>query len=212
MKRCLLVLFIVLLLLVGACANTSTTDETSADTSVTTPESTPTPTPTPDFSGTDFSSMWYVAELIDSQGNAVSKDEMQNMGADVTLELLADGAYFVYDKDGAVLGQGVYSVTLNQLVLTAASEETVYEIQDEDTFRCTLTDSSITIMKRSKESEDADTVIDDSADTIDNDDEDTVSADDTSDAEPLVTDTDDTSGVESPSTVTALTSENEMIL
>jgi hypothetical protein len=47
-----------------------------------------------------------------------------------------------------VLGQGTYSVSLNQLILTANGAETAYEITDADTLRIIQPDTSITVMKR----------------------------------------------------------------
>lgn len=165
MKKYLLILLIALLLISGACANTAESDEElappSTETVVVSPESTPTQTPAiihvPDFVGTDFSGTWYVGELIDSNGDTVGEDEMQTMGAVFSIELLFDSTYFVYDETGDVLGQGTYCVKLNCLTLTAADEDTIYEIQDEDTFCCTLEDSSITVMKRAEETADAET-------------------------------------------------------
>jgi hypothetical protein len=142
MHRRMILIFLALLLLtvVSACGNNINTAAT--------PVATPTPTPIPDFSDTDFSDRWYVAEIIDSNGVSLSETEKQDLGAGFTLELLPSGTYFVYDENGQALGQGDYSVTMGQLTLTAQDAQTVYEIVDADTLRITQPDASVTVMKR----------------------------------------------------------------
>lgn len=148
MKKLVVMILLALVLISSACANG---DDETVMPSATVEQSeapTATATPTPDFSGTDFSGSWHVSEIIDSNGMAVTDAEKQNLGAGFILELLPDGTYFVYNQDGKVLGQGTYSVALNQLILTANSAETAYEIVDADTLRIIQPDTSITIMKR----------------------------------------------------------------
>lgn len=122
------------------------------DASGQTPESTPTQTPvktqTPDFSDVDLTGKWHVAQIIDSNGEAVSESEMKSLSPDFILELLENDMYFVYDKDGETLGQGGYSIELNQLTLTAAEQQTVYEVRDKDTLWCVSPDKSVTVMTR----------------------------------------------------------------
>ncbi len=161
MKKCLLILFTILILTAGACAKTAapygTSEQETNQIPAAAPEITPSPTPVPDFSQTDFSGKWQVKELVDSNGETVSQDILQSMETSFTLELLSGDEYFVYDENGGLLGQGTYSVTLNLLTLTAADEETVYEIQNEDTICCTLSDRCVTVMEKSdEESLDAD--------------------------------------------------------
>jgi protein involved in sex pheromone biosynthesis len=148
MKRCIVLVLTALVLLFSACTNGSQAPSSGETGTVQSEISAPTATPTPDFAGTDFSGRWYVFEIIDSNGMPVSDVDKQNLGGGFILELLANGTYFVYGSDGKVLGQGAYSVTLNQLTLTAQGSSTVYEIADADTLRITQTDTSITVMKR----------------------------------------------------------------
>ncbi len=148
MKRCFVLLLTALVLLLGACGNSNEAPPSGETESVPSENPSPTATPTPDFAGTDFSGRWHVFEIIDSNGLPVSDAEKQNMGAGFILELLANGTYFVYGADGKVLGQGAYSVALNQLTLTAQGSQTVYEITDADTLRITQPDTSATVMKR----------------------------------------------------------------
>lgn len=188
MKRILLVLLIMILLIFGACGKNDVPVEAMIATPDATPTGTPAPTPAPDFSGTDFSGTWYVAEIIDSVGQKIDENEIQSLGGDFTLEMLNDGVYFVYDEKGAVLGQGEYSIMQNQLTLTAADAETFYEIQDEDTLCCTSSDGSITVMKHIV-IEDEQEVSDesDSDEQDDADEEDTVDASDILEGEPTTT-------------------------
>ena len=182
MKKYFLIVLIALLLICSACSDTGVPENTSSAGTAT-----PVPTATPeDFSGTDFSGIWSVSQIIDSEGNAVDDTEMQALGADFTLELLAGETYFVYDASGSPLGQGTYAISLNLLTLTAGNVQTVYEIEDSDTLRCPSDDGSITVMKRSKEdmqSDDALTEDTDSADGLEPDNltEDTAPADETTD-------------------------------
>ena len=195
MKKCLLVLFIIVVFIMSsACGETRTLDDKSEEASSVTPAGaqTPTQTPTPDFSAADFSGTWDVAEIIDSEGKTASQQKMRDLGADFSLELLDNGAYFVYNENGAVLGQGVYSVSKNQLTLAAGEEESIYEINDNDTFCCTAADNSITVMKRAmEESGDIDCDTNDSDDTTDAQD-DTNDSDDITDAQDNTNDSDDT--------------------
>ncbi len=151
MKRFVVSFLLAFVLLLGACGNES--GHAVTPTTVSEQPKAPTATPTPDFSGTDFSGHWYVFELIDSNGMPVTEAELQNLGAGFTLELLPSGTYFVYHQDGKVLGQGTYSVALNQLILSANGTDTVYEIADADTLRMTQPDTSITVMKKKADDE-----------------------------------------------------------
>ena len=148
MKKLVVMILLALVLISSACAKGDGETVTPSATVEQSEAPTATATPTPDFSGTDFSGNWHVSEIIDSNGMAVTDAEKQNLGAGFILELLPDGTYFVYNQDGKVLGQGTYSVALNQLILTANSAETAYEIVDADTLRIIQPDTSITIMKR----------------------------------------------------------------
>jgi|GEM_PF-2443469 len=151
MKKYVVLFLAALALIFSACSNGEgkAVSPTAAPQQSEAPS--PTATPGPDFSGTDFSGRWYVYDLIDSNGMPATDAEKQNLGAGFTLELLPNGTYFVYDQDSKVLGQGTYSVALNQLILTANDAETEYEILDADTIRVTQPDTSITVMKRETE-------------------------------------------------------------
>jgi hypothetical protein len=148
MKRCLVLFLTVLVLLFSACGDGNQSPSSGEPGAEQSGIPAPTATPIPDFAGTDFSGRWHVSEVIDSNGLPVSDAEKQTLGAGFILELLTNGTYFVYGADGKVLGQGAYSVMLNQLTLTAQGASTVYEITDADTLRITQTDTSITVMKR----------------------------------------------------------------
>lgn len=148
MKKLVVMILLALVLISSACAKGDGETVTPSATVEQSEAPTATATPTPDFSGTDFSGNWHVSEIIDSNGMAVTDAEKQNLGAGFILELLPDSTYFVYNQDGKVLGQGTYSVALNQLILTANSAETAYEIVDADTLRIIQPDTSITVMKR----------------------------------------------------------------
>jgi len=148
MKKIVVLFLAALALMFSACGNGE--KGTPSPTAELQQSDVPSPTATPvsDFAGTDFAGRWYVYELIDSNGMPVTEAEKQNLGAGFTLELLPNGTYFVYDQNVKVLGQGAYSVLLNQLVLTANDAEIAYEIVDADTMRMTQPDTSITVMKR----------------------------------------------------------------
>lgn len=162
LKLILLVLLITISVVLGACGtdsdqsqqnNTQTPEQTpTEDTSANTPEPTPKPTPVsttvPDFADVDFTGKWHVTQIIDSNGQIVEESKMESLNPGFILELLKDGVYFVYDKDGEILGQGEYSIELNQLTLTAAEQQTVYEVQDKDTLWCESPDKSLTVMTR----------------------------------------------------------------
>lgn len=170
MKRCYLLFLMACLLAFSACGNGPGTPA-SGETPAAASSQAPTATPTPDFSGTDLTGRWHVLEVIDSNGFPVGEAQKQVLGADFTLELLPGGVYFVYAADGRALGQGIYSVTLNALTLTAQGSETVYEIIDADTLRIAEPDGSITVMKR--EAEEADEIIDDGSGNTQTPDDDT---------------------------------------
>ncbi len=160
MKRYFILFLIALVLLLSACGDGNQASASGETKEAASELPSPTATPTPDFTGTDFSGRWNVSEIIDSNGQPVSDAEKQNLGAGFVLELLPNATYFVYGADGKVLGQGAYSVALNQLTLAAQGSQTVYEILDADTLRITEPDSSITVMKReAKEPEEQGDVI-----------------------------------------------------
>ena len=102
----------------------------------------------PDFSQSDFSGTWSVADVIGPDGKSLSDEEFARLSADFTLEFLSGGDYFVYDSGGVVMGQGTYEVRLNLLTCRAGDQETVYLIIDENTLHCTAADNSITVMQR----------------------------------------------------------------
>lgn len=104
-----------------------------------------------DFSGVDFSGKWCVSEIHFPGGKPLSSSELQLMEANFTLELLGGGVYFVYGADGAVLGQGQYSVSGSVLTCTAGEEQTEYQILDENTLRTVSEDKSATVMSRQPE-------------------------------------------------------------
>lgn len=161
-KLILLVLLITTIVVLGACGtdsnqsqqdNTQTPEQApTSGTPTKTPEATPTPTPeptpVPDFAGVDFTGKWHVTQIIDSNGETVTESEMQSLDPGYILELLKDGVYFVYDKNDEILGQGDYAIELNLLTLTAAEQQTVYEVRDKDTLWCESSDKSVTVMTR----------------------------------------------------------------
>ncbi len=119
-----------------------------------TPGATATPQPTPiSYTGADFSGKWAVSALYDSSGKALSADEIAQAGANFSLELLEDGLYFVYDAQGAPIGQGTYSVSQQELTFSASGAQTVYAIESIDTLRCEAEDGSVTVMARVAEPE-----------------------------------------------------------
>ena len=185
MKRHFIIMLIIALLAaaLAACAagdtnNSKTTPEESA---------TDTTTPPPDYSDVDFSGNWRVSGIIATDGTPLSSAEMSEMTPGFTLELLSDGKYFVYDADGATLGQGQYSVSANKLTCTAEDEETVYEIIDSNTLKCTADDKSATVMSRVADEEVEDEYIPDDAENPE--DESPDDADDTEEAPEDDTDT-----------------------
>jgi hypothetical protein len=144
-SRAILLVLVVLTALLGACSGGGAASGSS------TPSMTP--TPAPDYSTVDFSGTWTVAALYDSSGVAVDQAKLAEAGANFSLEFLSGGDYFLYDADGKVIGQGKYSVNLDQMTLTAAGQQTLYLIVDADTLRCTAQDGCVTVMKRSADEE-----------------------------------------------------------
>lgn len=194
---------IALVLLLGACGNGNQATASGETQAAPSEIPSPTATPTPDFAGTDFSGRWNVSEIVDSNGQPVSDAEKQNLGAGFVLELLPNTTYFVYGADGKVLGQGAYSVTLNQLTLTAQGSQTVYEILDADTLQITQPDSSITKMKREAvEPSEEDAVIDTASpdDTAQGDTGDDEESDFIDETEPSATPPPETSPATGPET------------
>lgn len=149
MKRgcAILLVLVVLTALLAACTKNET-PESTPPASPTTPTSTPAPTTPPDFADIDFSGNWAVSAVYDLNGQPVSTDQLSQMGADFTLELTDSGAYFIYSVQGALIGQGQYAVSGNELILSAGGLQTVYIIQDADTLRGKAEDSSVTVMTR----------------------------------------------------------------
>ena len=148
MKQVFFIILALIALTVTVGCSDKSLPESPAPTPVAESAPTPVPTPVPDFSGTDFSGDWVVAEVLDSSGAPVAGEVLASLNADFMLELLTDGVYFVYDAAGAVLGQGSYVVEKNLLTLTAGEAHTVYTIVDADTLHCVAGDDSITVMTR----------------------------------------------------------------
>ena len=211
-KYWIILLVLAVLVLTAACADNSGTETTG----ITESGAAATPTPEPDFSDTDFSGTWCVTEVLDSNGTSVTDSELEQLGADFSLELAGDGVYFVYDSGGTVLGQGVYSVSSDVLSLTADSEVSEYQIQDADTISATAEDGSVTVLTRcctdtleegEQTSDEADTSTGDEQDTSETD----TSTDDEQDTSETDTSTDDeqnTSETDAPATDT---SEDEIV-
>lgn len=179
-KLILLVLLITITVVLGACGadsdqsrqdNTQTPEQAPADASINTPEltptSTPVPTTVPDFADVDFTGKWHVTQIIDSNGETVSESQIESLNPGFILELLKNGVYFVYDKDNEILGQGDYVIQLNQLTLTAAEQQTVYEVHDEDTLWCESPDKSVTVMTRIVEENEPDNAYNEDGDDSD---------------------------------------------
>ncbi len=155
MKRgcAILLVLVVMTALLAACTKNETPQSTPS-TSNTAASPTPVPTTPPDFADVDFSGNWSVSAVLDENGQAVSADQMAQMGADFTLEITKSGAYFIYSAEGEPIGQGQYSVSANQLVLSASGMQTTYIIQDANTLRCEAEDGSVTVMTRCADCED----------------------------------------------------------
>ena len=151
MKRCcaiLLVLVVLTATLLAACTKDGAPEPTPTQTPGMSSTPTSVPTTPPDFEDIDFSGTWIVSKVLDSSGVAVSPEQISTLGADFTLELSQSGAYFLYDAQGALLGQGEYRVAQAELILSAGEMQTIYAIQDANTLRCTADDGSVTVMKR----------------------------------------------------------------
>lgn len=113
-----------------------------------TPTPTPVPTPTPDFSDADLTGTWAVSGIISPDGTKLDDAKLEQFDTDFILELSSKNAYFVYDEEGNVKGQGSYSVSQNRLTLSAEGMETVYIIIDENTLHGMALDDSVTVMTR----------------------------------------------------------------
>jgi len=145
-KYIVLILFLMIFAyLSAACGQNEVPAQSAATPS---PTGTPAPTPTPDYTNTDFSGTWYVSGVFASNGTTLNSREMQALGADFTMEILADGIYYIYDAEGAAIGKGDYLVSHKRLTCFADGQKTVYEIQDADTLICTAADNSVTVMSR----------------------------------------------------------------
>lgn len=103
-----------------------------------------------DFTGTDFSGHWAISQAFDSEGAEVSAAKLAELGG-FTLELLPDGAYFVYDAAGAVLGQGSYTVEKDIMILEAKGVQTIYTAMDANTLRGATADGCVTVLTRQPE-------------------------------------------------------------
>ncbi len=136
---------ILLVILTAACAACGKNDNVIA---TNTPEPETTISVAPDFSGTDFTGIWHVSGVLYPDGTPASSSEMQDMGADFTIEFLANKTYLLYDEKGKVFGQGGYSVLKNVLTCSGGGKETKYEIKDKDTLSCVSEDKSVTILSR----------------------------------------------------------------
>lgn len=143
MKRCCTILLVLVIAaaLFSGCADNNTPDATP-------PVSQSSETAPPDFSGTDFTGVWGVSQVLDSLGAPAGEDKLKEIGADYTLELLSGGMYIICDAEGREIGQGEYGVTQDRLIFSAAGGETVYTIRDENTIQCTADDGSVTVMTR----------------------------------------------------------------
>ncbi len=104
-------------------------------------------TPEPVYTAADFAGHWTVSEVYDVKGQPVTGSELTALGS-FTLELLADGTYFVYDAAETALGQGSYALSGKVLTLSAGSLETSYEVTDINTLRCKSEDGSVTVLTR----------------------------------------------------------------
>ena len=149
MKRAFLMILVLCLL--AAMAGCGDGKQTESPTQTATPAPGASSSSALDYAAADFSGHWAVSELYDAAGNKVTGSAFEALDTGFMLELLADGKYFVYDPEGAVLGQGTYAVSGDELTLTAGSAQTVYAIVDENTLRTTATDTSVTVMIRQVE-------------------------------------------------------------
>jgi hypothetical protein len=152
-RSCAILLVLVMMMaLLAACTKDGTpSGQTSG-------AATPQPTPTlPNYSVADFIGRWAVSALYDSSGAALTAEEIIQAGADFTLEFLDGGSYFLYDAQGAPIGQGQYSVAQLELTLNANGAQTVYAIENADTLRCEAEDGSVTVMARVADTEEPDT-------------------------------------------------------
>lgn len=97
---------------------------------------------------TDVKGRWYVSEVLAPDGTPATAEEMTQMGAGYTLELLEGDAYLVYGEDGAALGQGQYSVSSGKLTCTVGETEIVFDIEQAGTLRSRAEDGSVTVLSR----------------------------------------------------------------
>jgi hypothetical protein len=99
----------------------------------------------------DVKGRWYVSEVLAPDGTPATAEEMTQMGAGYTLELLDGGVYFVYGADGGALGQGQYIVSSGKLTCTVGEMEIVFNSEQAGTLRSRAEDGSVTVMARSTE-------------------------------------------------------------
>ena len=136
----------------AGCAPAVPKESAPASTPAVTKTAPPAPSqpPAPDFSGTSFTGNWIVSKVTASDGTPASENEIKQIGADFTLEILKDGIYFVYNAKGKVLGQGKYVVEKDAMTMTAGDKTTVYKILDGNTMQSAAVDGSITTMSKNK--------------------------------------------------------------
>ena len=151
MKKIFLIICCLLVVLSAACTQVTAQPSSTLKPQSTlkpTPQASAVPTTAPDYANVDFTGEWSVSMVRDSAGTELSESEIQSLGAGFVLELSDGGVYFIYDANGAVLGQGQYSVIENIMTLSTSTEEMRYVVQDADTFYSTSPDDSVTFMTR----------------------------------------------------------------
>ncbi|MGE5494494.1 MAG: hypothetical protein ACM3S4_04230 [Burkholderiales bacterium] len=100
---------------------------------------------------TDVTGRWYVSEVIAPDGTPATAEEMAQLGAGYTLELLQGGVYLLYGDDGSALGQGQYSVSSGKVICTVGETEIVFDIEQSGTLRSRAEDGSVTVLSRKPE-------------------------------------------------------------
>lgn len=169
-SRAILLVLVVLTALLAACTKNGPPAETPPQTPEESQTPAPVPTTAPDFTDVDFTGTWAVSAVFDSSGQAVSPELFAGMGADFTLELAGGNAYFLYDAQHALIGQGQYRVAQNEMLLSAGGSQTAYVIENENTIHCIAQDGSKTVMTRlADENEEGDAAPSDDADMNDAD-------------------------------------------
>lgn len=139
-KLVLLIITISAFIALSACAASGTMNQDNQDVSA------------PSASAvTDVTGRWYVSEVLAPDGTPATAEEMAQLGAGYTLELLEGGVYLLYGDDGGALGQGQYSVSSGKVICAVGETEIVFDIEQSGTLRSRAEDGSVTVLSRKPE-------------------------------------------------------------